>query len=259
MRRDIADCRALVTGASGGIGRAIALELARQGARLVVLARREERLRTLSAEVAASGREIECVTGDVADPAARLQCLRRAEERFGGLDALVNNAGIGAIGPFADASPERLRQVFEVNFFALAEMTRQALPLLDGGSKPIVVNLGSVLGHLAMPRSSEYCASKFAVRGLSQALRMELRPRGIDVLLVSPATTESEFLDHLLEERGGAAWRSKRATPAEVVARRTVAAMRRGQRELFPDFNSRIAQWAARLAPGWVERMVSRR
>ena len=124
MKRDIADCRALVTGASGGIGRAVALELARQGARLVVVARREERLRALAAEVAALGREIECVAGDVTDRATRLACLGRAEERFGGLDALVNNAGIGAIGPFAEASPERLRQVFEVNFFALAEMTR---------------------------------------------------------------------------------------------------------------------------------------
>jgi len=259
VRRDIADCRALVTGASGGIGRAMALELARHGARLVVLARREERLLALAAEVAALGREIECVVGDVTDPAARLQCLLRAEVRFGGLDALVNNAGIGAIGPFAEAAPERLRRVFEVNFFALAEMTREALPLLAAGRKPIVVNVGSVLGHLAMPRSSEYCASKFAVRGLSQALRMELRPRGIDVLLVSPATTESDFLDHLIEERGAAAWRSSRATPAEVVAQRTVAAMRRGGRELFPDFNSRIAQWAARLMPGLVERVVSRR
>ena len=110
-----------------------------------------------------------------------------------------------------------------------------------------------------MPRSSEYCASKFAVRGLSQALRMELRPRGIDVLLVSPAATESEFRDHLIEERGQAAWRSSRATPADVVARRTVAAMRRGRRELFPDLNSRFAQWAARLVPGLVERVVSRR
>src|SRR5204862_1887651 len=116
-----------------------------------------------------------------------------AIREFGGLDALVNNAGIGALGRFDQADEARLRQVMEVNFFAPAEFVREALPHLKAGNRPIVVNIGSVLGHRAVPEKSEYCASKFALHGFSDALRAELAPLGIDVLLVSPSTTTSEF------------------------------------------------------------------
>jgi short-subunit dehydrogenase len=112
---------------------------------------------------------------------------------------LVNNAGIGAIGPFAEASPERLRKIMEVNFFAPAELIRSALPLLEAGKRPLIVNVSSVLGHRGIPKKSEYCASKFALHGFSDALRCELAPRGIDVLLVSPSTTATEFFDNVIE------------------------------------------------------------
>ena len=93
---------------------------------------------------------------------------------YGGLDLLVNNAGIGAQGRFAEADPARLRQIMEVNFFAPAEMTRAALPLLKQGRRPMIVNIGSILGHRGIPGTSEYCASKFAVQGFSESLRAEL-------------------------------------------------------------------------------------
>ena len=90
----------------------------------------------------------------------------------------------------------------EVNFFAPAELIRAALPLLRAGRRPLIVNIGSVLGHVAVPHKSEYCASKFALHGLSDALRAELSREGIDLLLVSPSTTESEFADHVVETDG---------------------------------------------------------
>ena len=113
------------------------------------------------------------------------------------------------MGPFAGAGPDRLRRIMEVNFFAPVETIRAALPLLRYGRQPIVVNIGSVLGRCAVPDKSEYCASKFALHGFSDALRAELASEMVDVLLVSPSTTQSEFFDRLLsgpaEQRGIAA------------------------------------------------------
>ena len=120
-KRDIQGSRAIVTGASSGIGRALAVELARQGARVVVTARREERLRELVARIKADGGEVEAVVGDVTDPAIRKRLIDAALTRFGGLDILVNNAGAGAMGRFEDADPQRARRLMEVNFFAPIE------------------------------------------------------------------------------------------------------------------------------------------
>jgi len=180
-KRSIQHCRALVTGASSGIGQAIARQLARHQARLVLLARRKERLERLAAELRQLGTPAEVVAGDVTDPAVRRQAVQTAAERFDGLDVLVNNAGIGALGLFAEVDDRQMRRVMEVNFFAAVEMTREALPLLRRSDRPMVVNIGSVLGHRAAPHYTAYCASKFALRGWSQSLRVELASEGIDV------------------------------------------------------------------------------
>src|SRR5205085_8829154 len=144
----------------------------------------------------------------------------------------INNAGIGAVGPFEDAGEERLRRVMEVDFFAPAELIRGALPLLKGGHHPIIVNIGSVLGHRAVPGKSEYCASKFALHGFSDALRAELAPQGIDVLLVSPSTTVSEFFEAAAGQSGRSPKRYS-AMSADAVARRAVAAMAAGRHEII--------------------------
>ena len=258
-RRTLAGGRAIVTGASGGIGRAIALELARHGVDLVVVARRQERLEQLCAEIQSLGQRAELIVGDLTDSAVRQAAVDRASSAFGGLDILINNAGVGALGPFDQAQPERLRRVMEVNFFALAEMTRAALPLLKQGRRPILVNIGSILGHRGVPRSSEYCASKFAVEGFSQSLRAELAPHGIDVLVVSPASTESEFFNHLVEQQGPISWRSRRPASAESLARATVRALRRGQHRLLPTWSARFIDWANRLSLRLMDRLIARR
>ena len=229
-RRAIDGLRTIVTGASSGIGRAMVLELIEHGARVVAMARRAERLQVLQSQVADASR-YRWLAGDVTRGQDRAAALALAERELGGLDALVNNAGVGGLGRFDQADEARLRRIFEVNFFAPALFIREALPLLRAGNRPLVVNVGSVLGHRAVPDKSEYCASKFALHGLSDALRIELAQVGIDVLLVSPSTTDSEFFNsaqaHGSERRGGRSL--QRAMPAEAVARRTVAAMRAGR------------------------------
>jgi short-subunit dehydrogenase len=256
-RRKIQGIRAVVTGASSGIGRELARELARQGARLVLVARREERLRELAAELAPLA-AVECVPGDVTEDAVRRQALQRARDSYGGLDALVNNAGIGAMGLFEDADPQRLRRVMEVNFFALVEMTRAALPLLREGNRPILVNVSSILGHRGVPYRSEYSASKFAVQGFSECLRAEWGRLGIDVLVVSPGRTETEFFDRAIENSNAPRWSELSAVSPSAVARQTVRAMRRGRHEIIPHRWGRAFVWLDRIAPRLVDAIVAR-
>jgi short-subunit dehydrogenase len=258
LHRTIPGSRSLVTGASGGIGRAIAVELARQGSRVVLLARREEKLKLVADEIAAAGGHAECVVGDVTNPTVRDAALEQARDTFGGLDILVNNAGIGALGRFDEGDPARIRRLFEVNLFAAAELMREALPLLKQGNRPIVVNISSVLGHFATPGSSEYCATKFALRGLTDSLRAELKPLGIDVLLVSPGSTETEFFEHVVEETSAPRWARMRGVSAESVARATVRAIRRGRQEIIPNPGGRVLVFLSRLFPGFMHRMLAR-
>ncbi len=248
-RRSLRAKRGIITGASSGIGWALALELARSGARLIVTARRAERCEALVAEIQKLGGEAFSVPGDIVEAALREQLLATVGERFGGLDFLVNNAGIGAVGPFAEATPERLRQVMEVNFFAPAELLRAALPLLRAGDAPIIVNVSSVLGHRAVPNKSEYCASKFALHGLSDAIRAELVREKIDLLLVSPSTTSTEFFDHALDHPGQAAWTNSRASSSEYVARCTARAMEAGRHEIILTAGGKLLVWLDRLCP----------
>ena len=257
-RRKIADSRAIVTGASSGIGRAIALELARFGAELVISARRRERLEQVAAEIRSLGRRAEIVAGDLTDANVRQALLACAEQKLGGLDMLVNNAGVAALGPFEDANPGRLRQIFELNFFSLVELTRAALPVLKRGRKPIVVNIGSIVGRVAVPHLSEYSAAKFAVRGFSDALRAELHGRGVDVLLVSPATVETEIWERMLEETAPTVWRAPRGLTPAAVATATVRAIRRGRREVLPGLEAKAFDLVNRFCPGLVAWTLAR-
>lgn len=257
-RRQIRGARAIVTGASSGIGRELARELAREGARLLVTARREDRLRDLCRELQHTGAEARFVAGDVADRGLRQRLVDAAQSAWGALDILVNNAGIGGIGPFLQADESRLRRIMEVNFFAPAEMIRAAFPLLRQGRRPAIVNVGSVLGHRAVPRKSEYCASKFALHGFSDALRAELAPMGIHVLLVSPSTTQSEFLDHALEQPPRPPAPAMRGMPAGAVARLTIRALRRDSHEIILTPGGKLLVWLDRLCPSLMDRLVAR-
>jgi short-subunit dehydrogenase len=257
-RRDIRGLRVALTGASSGIGEHLARVLAQQGARLILNARRADRLGELSQQLASDAAEVHTVVGDITQPEVRGQLLDVAREQWKGLDCLINNAGVGAVGQFINASPERMRRVMEVNFFAPVELTRSALPMLVEGQRPMIVNIASVLAHRAVPRKSEYCASKFALHGFSDSLRAELVALGVDLLLVCPSTTATEFFDSLLENKETLPWLKFGMMSPASVARKTVRAMRRGRQELILTPGGKLLVWCDRLMPGIVNRLVAR-
>lgn len=234
------------------------LELLRKRAHVIATGRRKERLTALVGEAAALPGTLEIVAGDITEAATRQALMATAAEQLGGLDALVNNAGVGVIRDFAQSEPTQLRQVMEVNFFAAVELSRAALPLLIAGRKPLIVNVASILGHRGIPHYSEYCASKFALVGFSEALRAEVAHQGIDVLLVSPGTTRSEFFDSLAAEQVGVGSRGEGGVPPEDVARATVRAMKHGKHLIVPNRQGRILLWLNRLSPRLADALVSR-
>lgn len=255
-RRSIAGLRILLTGASSGIGRELAVQLVAQGAQVFALARRRDRLEELSREI--NQPELFAFReADVTNPAQRQSAVEACIERFGGLDVLINNAGSGAIGPFLASNEDRLRRVMEVNFFAPVELIRLAIPVLRQGNKPLIVNVSSVLGHRAVPQKSEYCASKFALHGFSDALRAELASEKIDVLLVSPSTTQTEFFEKVAGDTQKPHGRYGAKSPA-YVARATIRGIKAGRHEIILSTGGRLLVWLDRLCPPLADWLVAR-
>lgn len=257
-KRQLSGKRVVVTGASSGIGRELALQLAAAGAGICINARREDRLLELQNQIQQRGGTCVIVVGDIANPEIRASLISVAVQKLGGLDLLVNNAGIGAMGRFDEATPQRLRQIFEVNFFAAIELTRLAIPHLRIGVDPMIVNISSVLGHRGAPLKSEYCASKFALHGFSDSLRAELAQDGIDVLLVSPSTTDSEFFDATLEDNTKKQWKQRGAMSPERVAAKTIRAIRNGRHEIILTCGGRLLVWLDRMVPTLANRILAR-
>ncbi len=257
-KRELNRKRAIVTGASSGIGWHLAKQLAALGVEIVACARREDRLEQLAVEIQSVGGKCIIVAGDITSKATRKELIETCASQLGGLDLLINNAGVGAMGRFDEADADRLRQVFEVNFFAIADMIRESLSMLKQGNHPMIVNMSSVLGHRAAPLKSEYCASKFALHGFSDSIRAELAGNGVDLLLVSPSTTDSEFFDHALEDNTHRNWKRRGAMPPEVVAAKTIRAIRKGKHEIILTHGGRFIVWLDRLIPGIANRIMAR-
>ena len=261
-KRSLQAVRCVVTGASSGIGRSVACALAREKARMVLTARRASRLDQVADEARGLGAEVTTVAGDVTDPEVRRRVIAAASESAGGLDILINNAGSGVYGRFELSDEARLRRMFEVNFFAATELTRLAIPELRRSDRAMIVNVSSVLGHRAVPNKSEYCAAKFALHGWSDALRAELVEASIDVLLVSPSTTASEFFDQVQPARGVAVSQARasrgRGMSPDVVARKMIAAMRRGRHEIILSPGGKLLVWLDRLFPTFADALVAR-
>ncbi len=259
-KRSIHGIRAIVTGASSGIGRELAKQLVEQGGQALAIARREDRLQSLATECSNLPGQFLYMVGDVTEADTRARALEQVRDQWGGLDLLINNAGIGAMGLFESADPARARRIFEVNFFAPLDFIREALPDLKQGRNPMVVNVASTLAHVGLPKLSEYSASKFALRGFSDAFRAEQAHQGgVDVLVVSPATTATEIFDVMIESQGNTPWRASRPTSAADVASRTIKAIRKNKKEIFASFSAWFITWSNRNYPWLIRWILARR
>jgi NADP-dependent 3-hydroxy acid dehydrogenase YdfG len=178
-----------ITGCSTGIGRALALEARSRGHRVFATARRVESL----AELEAQG--VETSTLDVTRPETITEAIATAIQGAGRIDVLVNNAGLSAFGPLVELPLEELRRVFDTNVLGLMAVTQAAFPHMADARSGLIVNVGSVVGHLPTPFAGIYCASKSAVHMLSDVLRMEVAPFGIRVLVVEPGGVKSSIAD----------------------------------------------------------------
>ncbi|MHC4225065.1 MAG: SDR family NAD(P)-dependent oxidoreductase [Planctomycetota bacterium] len=186
MKR-LEDRVAIITGASSGIGRAAARLFESQGARLVLNARRGDRLEEVAKETGAAS-----VTGDITDRGVREQLVEACDGR---IDILVNNAGFGQPGPVETVGEEDYRRQFDVNLFAAGAMIQAVLPHMRARRSGRIVNISSVAGRFGYPLFGWYCASKHAMEGLTDALRLEARPWGIHAVLVEPGPVTTEFFD----------------------------------------------------------------
>ncbi len=259
QRRTLLGSRILITGASQGIGRALALVAVRRGAKVLAAARNEELLRELADEVRKTGGTLFTVAADVTSPEDRQKMVEAAIGHFGGLDVLINNAGIGATGHLAEASPDRLRKIFEVNVFGLTETTRVFLPILKQGTKPAIVNISSIAGKRGIPGRSEYSASKFAVQGFSEALRAELVKDGIDVIVVNPGLTQTNFSKNMLEQKARVQLDHLRGMTPEQVAEATLRALEKGKNEITLTFQGKLLVFFSRFFPRLVDRIIRRK
>ena len=182
--------RTLITGAGSGIGRALAIEASRLGMAVALCGRRPEALYETLAQMTPSGRHLR-LRGDITNAAVRRGMRDFLWRQWGGLDVLVNNAGVVPVGPLACTTDAELEQVMATNVVAPMALTRELLPLLRRAMPSRVVNVGSMFGDIPYPLFAAYSASKFALRGLSGALRRELRPYGVGVTYAAPRATRT--------------------------------------------------------------------
>jgi short-subunit dehydrogenase len=258
-RRELAGMRLLVTGASQGIGRAIGLDAAKRGMKVLAAARNRDLLNQLAEVATKAGHSLEVVQADVATAEGRDAMVRAAKDKLGGLDVLINNAGIGATGHFADSSPDVLRSIMETNFFGTVETTRAFLPILTEGNKPAVVNVSSILGRRAIPGRSLYCASKFAIEGWTQAIRAEFTRFDIDVILINPGLTQTNFSQNMLEKKAKQSLDHMRGMTSEQVAEATLNALAAGKKTVNLTLQGKALLFAARFLPGLVDRISRKR
>ena len=232
----------LISGASSGIGAATARACAVAGCRLVLTARREERLRSLAERLPEPAAAL-VVSADIRDPRAPGAILAAAHERFGRVDAVIANAGIGFWEPLAGSPDEHLIGTFEVNVFGLARLVREALPEMLARGAGHIVTVSSVASEIPTSYAVAYGASKGAVRCFTEALRREVAPGGIRVTEIVPGFVRTEMT----------ARNSLRMPPPEIVGEAIVRALRRPVRRRVVPWFYEPAIWANRFFPGAVD------
>jgi short-subunit dehydrogenase len=243
----------LITGASEGIGAACAAEFSRAGARLSLTARSEEGLRR------AAGSSGLAVPGDLLDAAHRRRVVDQTLEHYGAIDILINNAGIGSYGPSWSAPIDDVRRLMELNFFALLDLTQLVVPHMRARRDGMIVNVSSIAGKMTLPWMTIYSASKYALTGLTEGLRMELRADQVHAMLVCPGYVKTGFQKHVLA--GEAPPKVKRSRRYAITPEECALAIRRGverdARTVMAPGIGWLLVTLARFFPGIVEARMS--
>lgn len=252
MTRSFEGLVAWITGAGSGIGRAIALELAKEGAAVAVSGRRVDRLAAVVAEIEAQGGRGLAVPCDVTDDAAVQRAVAEVVAALGGIDVAIANAGMSVGGRIEKLSDADWRRQFDINVFGAVSTARHALPELRKRNGRLCL-VGSVAAFLAMPKSGAYSASKFAIRAVGMTLAAELHGSGVSVTTVHPGFVESEIGQ---VDNQGVFDASREDTrpkqlmwPADRAARAIIAAVRRRKREYVFTGHGKLGAWLGRHVP----------
>jgi hypothetical protein len=247
---------ALVTGASAGIGVALARELAKHGAKLILTARRKDRLEAFAAELAAQGTEVRIVTADLNDPAGPQQIYDATIGAGLAVDILINNAGLGQYGIFAESPIDQELSQVRVNCEATVSLARLFVPQMIARRRGWIMFLASTASFQPVPYLSTYAATKAFDRFFALGLAEEVARFGINVTALCPGPTESEFF----EVAGSADFSADSRQSAEDVARQGVEALARGQRTIVPYLKGRLTAFIVRFLPaGLITRMVEKK
>jgi len=248
---------AIVTGASSGIGMATALEFARRGYAVVLAARRVDRLEEVARRCEQSGGTAQVQPTDVSDPDQVRGLIAAAVERFARIDVMVNNAGFGVQGRIHQIQERDMRDIFDVNFFGVFYGCKFVAPVMMRRRSGHIFNVSSVIGKRGTPFNGPYCATKFAVCGLTDALRVEMIPYHVRVTCVCPGLTETEFSSRVRGRRTETLARVVgRRAPVGTVARKIAATVGKNRPELIFTPSGRALVLLSALWPRMADRVL---
>jgi short-subunit dehydrogenase len=253
---DLRDKVAAITGASSGIGLAIARHLARDGVAVVLGARRADRLDEAVASIRADGGHAERVVMDVTSEAGVQHLVDHARTAFGALDVMVCNAGFGYYGTVEQTLPETMRRMMDVNFMGTYHGARVVLPLFRAQQRGHLVIVSSIVGQRGIAQMSGYSATKAAQVGFAESLRAEFAGTAVSVSVVYPVSTDTEFRSAMARDYGHEVSGLGPRQSADDVARAVVACVRRPRPEVYPHAASRTLAIVNAIAPGVADRLV---
>jgi short-subunit dehydrogenase len=256
MKDIFRDKAVIVTGASSGIGEAVAREFAREGSKVMLAARSQEKLASITDEITSSGGIVDYVVTDVSVENDCRNLVNKTVEKFGTVDILINNAGLSMRALFDDVDLDVIRRLMDVNFWGTVYCTKFALPYIVAG-KGSIVGVSSVAGFHGLPGRTGYSASKFAIHGLLETIRIENLKKGLHVMIIAPGFTATEIRKHALTadgtEQGHSPRNEQNLVSAEYVAKWILKGIRKKKRNKLLTWDGRFTALLQRIIPEVVD------
>jgi short-subunit dehydrogenase len=248
--------RIVMTGATGGIGSETARSFAREGARLLLVAPDAGNQPELVAELTGLGAEVHTLSADLLDPAERVRVVETARRVLGGIDVLVNLAGLSAFQLLEEAEPAHLERMIALNLSAPIDLARLVVPVMRAQGSGHIVNVGSILGSIGFAHFAAYSATKFGVRGFSEALRREVADQGIRVSYVAPRAVRTAINSEAVYRMGEAT--GMKVDGPERVARAITGAVRKGRRDVYVGWPESLFVRVNALLPRLVDKALAK-